>query len=65
MNEKYANILEGVQRKATRMISSLRNVSYEERLKRLGMFSLRHKRLRGDMIEVFKMIHRIDKVDYV
>ena len=26
------------------------------------MFSLRHRRLRGDMIEVFKMIHGIDKV---
>ena len=41
----------------------LGNLSYEERLKRLGMFSLRYKRLRGDMIEVFKMIHGIDKVN--
>ena len=45
------------------MIPSLRNLSYEERLKRLGMFSLRRRRLRGDMIEVFKMIHGIDKVN--
>ena len=44
------------------MILSLRNL-YEERLKRLGMFSLRHRRLRGDIIEVFKMIHGIDKVN--
>ena len=27
------------------------------------MFSLRRRRLRGDMIEVFKMIHGIDKVN--
>ena len=27
------------------------------------MFSLRHGRLRGDMIEMFKMIHGIDKVN--
>ena len=29
----------------------------------LGMFSQRHRKLRGDMIEVFKMIHGINKVN--
>ena len=56
-------MLEGVQRRATKMILSLRILSYEERLKRLGMFSLRRRRLRGDMAEVFKMIQGIDKVN--
>ena len=32
-------------------------------MKRLGMFSLKRRRLRVDMIEVFKMIHGIDKVN--
>ena len=63
INVKDADILEGIQKRATKMIPSLRNLSYEERLKRLGMFSLRHRRLRGDMIEVFKVIHGIDKVN--
>ena len=62
INMKDADMLEGVQRKATKMIPNLRNL-YEERLKRLGMFSLRRRRLRGDMIAVFKMIHFIDKVN--
>ena len=47
------------------MISSLRNLSHGERLKRLSMFSLRRRRLRDDMIdmiEVLKVIHGIDKV---
>ena len=56
-------MLEGVQRRETKMIPSLRILSYEERFKRLGMLSLRCRRLRGDMIEVFKMIHDIDKVN--
>ena len=43
------------------MVPSLRNL-YKERLKRLGMFYLRCRKLRGDMIEVFKMIHGINKV---
>ena len=39
------------------MIPNLRNSSYEK------MFSLGHKRFRGDMVEVFKMIHNINKVN--
>ena len=62
VNVKDADMLEKVQRRATKMIPNLRNLSYEERLERLGMFSLRHKRLR-DMIEMFKMIHGFDKAN--
>ena len=56
-------MLEGVQRRATKMIPSLRNLSYEERLRRLGTLSLRCRRLKGNMIKVFKMIHLTDKVN--
>ena len=34
-----------------------------KRLKRLGMFSLKNRRLKDNMIEVFKMIHGINKVN--
>ena len=44
--------------RATKMIPNFKNLSYEERWKRLGMFSPR-----GDMIKLFKMIHGIDKVN--
>ena len=53
---KNADRVDEVQR-------SLRNLSYKERLKRFGMCSLRRRRLRGDMIEVFKMIHDVDMVN--
>ena len=53
-------MIEGVQRRVAKMTSSSRNLSYEERLKRLGMFSLRRRRLRGDMIEVFTMIQGME-----
>ena len=56
-------MLEGVQKRATKMIPRLRNLSYEKRLKLLGMFSLRRRRPRGDMSEVFKMIQAIEKVN--
>ena len=41
LNIKDADMLEKVKRRATKMILSLKNLSYEERLKRLSMFSLR------------------------
>ena len=45
------------------MIIRIRNLSYKERLKSFGMFSLRCRRLKGGMIEVFKMIYGIDKLN--
>ncbi len=35
------------------MITSLRNISYEERLASLNLFSLEKRRLRGKLIECF------------
>ncbi len=48
--------LEAVQRRATKMITSLRNKSYEERLAQLNMCSLGKRRLRGKIIECFKIL---------
>ena len=60
---KYAGTSERIKRRATiKMIQSLRTL-HEERLKRLSIFSLRYKRLGGDMIEVFKIIHGTDKIN--
>ena len=36
------------------MISELRDLSYEERLKECGLMTIQTRRLRGDQIEVFK-----------
>ena len=53
---KDVDYIEKVQRRFTKMIPSLRNLPYTERLKRLNLFSLRHRRRRGDLIQLFSLI---------
>jgi len=54
---KDIQLLEGVQRRATKLISELRGLNYNERLKKVNLTTLETRRLRGDMIEVFKIFN--------
>ena len=61
---KDIEVLERVQRTATRLVPQLRKLSYEERLQKFGLTTLEERRQRGDMIEVFKLLEGIENVDY-
>ena len=61
--EQDVETLEGVQRSLIRLISNKRGNTYEERLRNAGLTTLRERRLRGDMIETFKVVKGFTKVD--
>ena len=48
--------IENVQRRVTKQIPSLKDMEYPDRLKKLKISTLKYRRLRGDMIETFKII---------
>jgi len=57
-------LLERVQRRFTRMVPDLKELSYPDRLKKLGLWSLEERRVRADLIEVYKGIHGLSALPF-
>lgn len=61
---KYQSIeIEKVQRRATKLIPATKNLLYEERLKILNLPTLKYRRLRGDLIQTYKIMRGIDNLN--
>ena len=56
-------MLEKIQRRATKLIPGLRDLTYEERLKECGLTTLETRKLRGDQIEVFNILNGYENID--
>ncbi len=61
--KKDISTLETVQRWATKSVASIKDLSYSDRLKNLGLPTLEYRRLRYDIIQVYKLFHGIDYIN--
>ena len=59
---KHIDMIENVQRRATRLVPGLDTLGYENILRELNLPTLSYWRMRGDMIEVYKILS--DKYDF-
>ena len=58
-----SKLVEGVQRRATKLIPSIKDLDYTARLEALKLPSLEHRRRRGDTIQAYKVLTGQDRVD--
>jgi hypothetical protein len=61
--KRQSQLLERVQRRATKLVPQIREYSYTERLEALNLMSLKYRRFRGDLIETFKLIKDLYNID--
>ena len=55
--------LERVQRRATKMVPSLQNLTYQQRLEKLDLETLSYRRSRADLLEAYRIINNIHTLD--
>ena len=60
---RQKQLIEGVQRRATKIVPGLSKLSYDDRLIALNLPTLKYRQTRGDLIQTFKIIHGLDNVD--
>ena len=59
IKRKYVHTVESVQRRATILAPEIKHLSYEDRLKRIKLPTMSYRRLREDMVEMYKLTHTI------
>ena len=55
--------IERVQRRATKLVKGMENKAYSERLEELKLPSLEYRRKRADVIQTYKIMNNIDRID--
>ena len=62
--QRDINLLENVQRRATKIVREIRHLEYEDRLIFLELPKLEDRRKRGDMILTYRLIHGEEGIGY-
>lgn len=59
------SLIESVQRRFTKRISGMKDLSYPQRLNKLNLETLEERRLKTDLITMFKILHHIIDIDFI
>lgn len=57
-------LIEKVQHRATNLPKSMRSLNYEDRLKLWGITTLEERRVRGDLIQIYKVVHACENINW-
>ena len=57
------NAIEKVQRRATRLVPEIRELRYEDRLRALNLETLSYRRMRADLLEVYRILSKQHQLD--
>ena len=55
--------LERIQRAASKMVPEIKDLTYEERLMKMGLTTLTDRRERGDLITTYEIVNNREKID--
>ena len=56
--------IEKVQRRATKILPECKDKSYQDRLKYLRLPFLKARRIRGDLIQAYKIFRQVEDIDF-
>ena len=59
--KKHSDLIENVQRRATKIVDSCKHQTYENRLQQINIPTMKYRRAVSDMVEVYKHLHFYDK----
>ena len=62
-NQGDTEVVEKVQRRAIGMVTNFCGKTYEEKLAEAGMTTLEERRRRGDLLQAFRVLNKVDDVD--
>jgi hypothetical protein len=61
--KRQSQAIEKIQRRATKLLTDCKDKSYGDRLRYLHLHSLKGRRIRGDLIQMFKIINKIEETN--
>ena len=62
--KKHIQMIENNQRRGTKLVPELVNINYTDRLKMLNLPTLKYRRIRGDLIQVFKILNGHNDINW-